>query len=171
MGGGRRLQDGLEARLGEHGDAAGVCADALGAHLDLGRRLLAADEQHLAARRGDAVERLQQQRALADAGLAPDQHERARDHAAAEHEVELGDAGREACRGRRDDVGQADGRGGGVAVAAAALRRPPRGVAAATMRSSVNEFQAPQSGQWPSHLGSRWPHWPQVKTVCVLLMS
>ena len=86
--------------------APGVGADALGAHLDLGRRLLAADEQHAAAGGGDTVERLQQQRGLADAGLAADQHQRARHDAAAEHEVELGDAAGEALDGRGDDLGQ-----------------------------------------------------------------
>ena len=37
----------------------------------------------------------QQQRRLADAGLAADEHERGRDEPAAEHAVELGDAGRD----------------------------------------------------------------------------
>ena len=120
-GGGDRLEDRLEVGLGQHGDAARVGADALGAHLDLGRRLLAADEQHVAAGRGDAVERLQQQRALADAGLAADQHERARHDAAAEHEVELGDAGREARRRpTRRRRHRRTGRGGG------GRRRPRR---------------------------------------------
>ncbi len=114
--GGHRLDDRLEARLGEHGDVVRRRADALGAHLDLRRRLLAADEQDGAAGRGDLVEHLQEQGALADAGLAADQHERAGDDAAAEHEVELGDAGGEALGRGRDDVGKADGGGAGGAA-------------------------------------------------------
>ena len=43
----------------------------------------------------------------------------------------------------------------------------PRPLGAAATTSSTNESQAPQSGQWPSHLASRRPHSPQVKTVCV----
>ncbi len=109
--GGDGLEDGLELGLGEDVDVGGAPADALGAHLDLRRRLLAADEQRRPAG-GDVVEHLQEQRGLADAGLAADQHERARDDAAAEHAVELVDAAREPLGGRRDDLGQTDGAGG-----------------------------------------------------------
>ena len=42
---------------------------------------------------------------------------------------------------------------------------PARPRAGATTASSTNESQAPQSGQWPSHLLSWRPHPPQTKTV------
>ena len=48
------------------------------------------------ARLAHRAQRHQQQRRLADTGLAADEHERRRDEAAAEHAVELGDAGRDA---------------------------------------------------------------------------
>jgi hypothetical protein len=43
------------------------------------------------------VRDLEEQRALADAGLAADQHHRAGHDAAAQHAVELADARRHAC--------------------------------------------------------------------------
>ena len=49
--------------------------------------------------------RLQQQRGLADARLAADQHERARHDAAAQHAIELADAGRQPLGDDGVDVG------------------------------------------------------------------
>ena len=52
------------------------------------------------------VERLQQQRRLADARVAADQHHAAGDDAAAQHAVELVDAGRDALELARLDLGE-----------------------------------------------------------------
>ena len=63
------------------------------AHAHLGRRLLAGEIDDGEADLGKSGRRLQQERRFADAGIAADQHGRARHQAAAEHPVELGDAG------------------------------------------------------------------------------
>ena len=42
---------------------------------------------------------------------------------------------------------------------------PPLPVVTLLTSSSVNEFQAPQSGQRPAQRASWRPHWPQVKTT------
>ena len=60
---------------------------------DLRQRFLAGDVQRRQRRR-HLRQRLQQQRRLADARIAADQHHRAFDQAAAEHAVEFADAGR-----------------------------------------------------------------------------
>ena len=64
----------LQLRLGQYTYAARGGADAFGTHADLRRRLLATDEQN-GPLAGNVVEHLQKQRALAYAGLAPDQHQ------------------------------------------------------------------------------------------------
>ena len=104
--------------------APGCCADPFGAHADLGRRLFAADQHDgaLDALGADRVEHLEQQRGLADAGLAADQHERARHDAAAEHAVELGDAAREAVVGRRGEARERAHRGPAVELRTTAGR-------------------------------------------------
>ena len=37
--------------------------------------------------------------------------------------------------------------------------------------SSTKEFQLPQSGHFPCHLGDSLPHWVQTKTVFTLLFT
>jgi len=73
------------------------------AHL-LGR-FFAGDVEH-GQTLGDGGGGLQQQRGLADAGVAADQHHRARHQSAAEHAVQLGDAGRRAGLLLRCDLGE-----------------------------------------------------------------
>src|SRR5581483_1836101 len=89
-----RLADGVELGLGEDLDVRGA-AEPLGAELDLRDGLLARDQERSACR-ADRAERGQKQRRLADAGLAADEDERRGHEPAAEHAVELGDAGRDA---------------------------------------------------------------------------
>ncbi len=96
-----RRADRLELGLREHADALGG-ADALGAQPHLLGRLLARDEQHRALR-ADRAEHRGREARLADARLAAEQDERARDEAAAEHAVELGDARADARGGARLD--------------------------------------------------------------------
>ena len=93
--------------LGLHGDEIGlrpqeqsIAADAqaLGAQLHLGGRLLGRHVQDRRRRRRQRASRLDEQCALADSRIAPDEHERARHHAPAEHAVELTDAGPETVR-------------------------------------------------------------------------
>jgi hypothetical protein len=111
---------------------------------DLGDRLLAAGVEHDAGAAGEADAGLQEQRGLADAGRAAEQHDAAGDEAAAEDAVDLGDAagaarlasrpgsGRRWRRPRRRrPAGRSPGAGGGElgldgvpGVAARALAEP-----------------------------------------------
>ena len=102
---------------------------------------------------------LQQQRGLADARLAAEQHERARHDAAAEHAIEFTDARADAAR-RRPCRRRAYSRAPPPPSAGAAPRLSDAGAAF----SSTNEFHAPQSGQRPSHLGDCAPHSWQANT-------
>ena len=92
-----------------------------GAQADLGGRLLAGDVDGGGAAAGEGGGGLQQQRRLADAGVAADEDGGGRDEAAAEHAVELGDAG-EGARQRRLGRGE-------VAERDAAAARRPEGAA------------------------------------------
>ena len=87
------LDDGLDVRFGQHQDVDVSQPEALGAQPHLLRRLLARDveDRQPLARQGAA--RLDGERRLADAGIAADQHDRARDQAAAQHPVELAEPG------------------------------------------------------------------------------
>ena len=87
-----------------------IAADAFGPHAHLGRGLLAADVEDLGAGPGRAGGDVEQQRRLADARLARDEHDRAGHEAAAEHAVELGDPGGPGGGARQVDVGDALGR-------------------------------------------------------------
>ena len=147
-------------------------ADALGPHLDLGRRLLAADEHDRAVAAGgaDRVEHLQQQRGLADAGLAADEHERARARCRRRARgrargCRWRSARRPTRRSRRGAARRRSRRRARQRRRRAGAAVPPPPAATLFRRSSVKEFQAPQSGQRPSQRASWWPHWPQVKTT------
>ena len=96
-------------------------------------------------------------------GRAAEQHERAGHEPAAEHAVELADAGVQPGDLDRLDVGEADGAGGGAPAPRAARRRARRRGRARCSSASV--FHSPQPGQRPCHLGSSWPQAEQVKTV------
>src|SRR5262249_11596343 len=85
--------DRLQIVLGQEIEFARCDAEALGSQLDLTRRFLARDVQHGSGSLGEGAARLQEQRRLADAGVAPDQHERALDHTATEDPVQLADPG------------------------------------------------------------------------------
>ena len=150
-----------EVGLGGQVEVVAQRADPVGPQPDLGGGLLAGDVQHPARPRGQRPG-LQQQRGLADAGLAGQQHDRAGHQAAAEHPVELVHAGRPGPgRGRRRPADRDGGRarragpqrtrGGpgsrpagwpprrrapGLALAAAAgpFRRPPAALGALVHR-------------------------------------
>ncbi len=87
-----RRADEIEIRLGEDQHLA-RSAEPLGPELHLGGRLLAGDQRGLPLVT-HRPQRHQEQRRLADAGVAAHQHERRGDEAAPEHAVEL----RHACR-------------------------------------------------------------------------
>ena len=121
-----RRADRLELGLGEHADA-GRRAEALGAQAHLLRRLLAGHEQHRALS-ADRAQHGRRQARLADARLAAEQHERPGHEAAAEHAIELGDAGADASRGARLDRRERhDDAGLGALAARAAARVVGRG--------------------------------------------
>ena len=91
------FEDALDSGLGQRAEAVERQVEPRGAAGDLRQRLLAGHVQAFQPRAGGRGrhlrQRLQQQRRLADARIAADQHHRAFDQAAAEHAVELADAG------------------------------------------------------------------------------
>jgi hypothetical protein len=97
-------EDGFQADFREQGDV-GVQAQAVAAQGDLGGGFLAADVQGPGAG-ADLRQGLQQQGGLADARVAPQQHHAAAHQAAAQHPVELGQAGGQARRLDRLHGGQ-----------------------------------------------------------------
>jgi hypothetical protein len=105
----------LGAQGGEHGVEVGLrqdrhvesaCAQALGAQADLGGGLLARDVERRLPRRREMAEGHVRERGLADARRAAEQDERAGDETAAEHPVELADAGAQARHALDRDVAQ-----------------------------------------------------------------
>ena len=141
----QREQDLLQLDLGQHAHLLAVQPEPARAQRHLRAAFLAGDVQHAHLPR-QAVGRLQQQRALADAGVAADQHHAAADDAAAERAVELVLAGGRARhvgdddlaqRGHRLRAAQATGSGavdGGLrrALPAACSRRRNAGICPAT---------------------------------------
>ena len=127
-----------------------------GAQPDLGGGLLAGDVDGGEAAGGEGGGGLQQQRRLADAGVAADEDRRGRDEAAAEDAVELGDAG--------GGAGQRRVAGGEVAEGEAAAARAVRAAGAlGEAASSTMVFQAPQASQRPDHLAWVAPQAVQAK--------
>ena len=99
------FEDPLEAGLREDVERRALHAEPLTSRLDLVLGLFAGAVEHGAEVVRKVCRRLQQQRGLADAGLAADQDQRSRNDAAAEHAVELVDAGRQALGVDEVDVG------------------------------------------------------------------
>ena len=97
--------------------------EAVGAHAYLGGGLLGGDQETARPGGGHRAEHLQEQRALAHAGLPGQERDRTRNQAAAEHTVELANAGGAHGRGRGAHLEQRDGR---VACRARAERRDAR---------------------------------------------
>ena len=146
----------MSRRLVSVASLSGACgeAEAGGAHPDLGGGLLAGDVDGGRAAGGEGGGGLQEQRRLADAGVAADEDRRGGDEAAAEDAVELGDAG--------GGAGERRLGGGEVAerdAAAAGLRRGR----CSARGSSTMVFQAPQASQRPAHLAKVAPQAVQAK--------
>ena len=97
--------DRLYAGLGHHLEPVLRQVQATGAHGDLLLRFLAGDIQRREAL-SDGAERLQEDRGLADARVAADQHHRAVHQATAEHAVQLAGGGGEARHFLDADFGQ-----------------------------------------------------------------
>ncbi len=100
-----RRDDRLELDFGEQRHRRVDQTEPLRAQRDLLDRLLAGDVERL-LRRADRCHRLQQQRRLADAGIAAQQDDAAGDEAAAQHAVELLEAGRKPRRLLRIDAAE-----------------------------------------------------------------
>src|SRR5690606_38388419 len=115
----RRREDTVQLRLAEEHDIARPAAQAVGPEPDLRGRFLARDVERAVPRRLEPGRDLEQERALPDPGLAADQDERARDDAAAEHEVEFVEPSPPSHRLRARDLGEACGR----SAAGRAVRR------------------------------------------------
>ena len=111
LDGARLLENACDVRVGEQVEVPvtlgiGWAVDALGAQLDLVRAFLAAGVEHGRAERRDVTECLQQERALADAGITTQQDGAAGNAATAEHAIQFADAGGESRRLERFDLPQ-----------------------------------------------------------------
>ena len=95
---GHLLEDALDARFREQVERCLADAEAVATALDLVLRFLSRSVEDRANLTREMSRRLQQERRLADAGLAAQQHQRSRDETPAEHTIELLDPGREARR-------------------------------------------------------------------------
>ena len=89
------FEDALDAGFGQQIERRRADAEPIAAALDLVLGLLARRVEHRTDLAREVRGGLQQQRRLADARLAAEQHERAGHDAAAEHAIELADAGRQ----------------------------------------------------------------------------
>jgi hypothetical protein len=98
-----RGNDLLELDLGQHLHLRMVQPEPLGAQRHLRAAFFTRDIERVLPRALQRIDRLQQQRRLADAGVAADERHAARDDAAAQHAVELVEPG-----GRARDVGRLD---------------------------------------------------------------
>ena len=166
-------RDPLELDLGEQRNRGGVDLQPLRAQRHLLRRFFPRHVDHL-ARAAHPRQRLQEQRRLADAGIATDQHDLSCDQPAAERPVELGHAGRHARRLLRRNARERHERrrlgAAGVAMLAGALRDRldqrvpgaavralalPLGRLAAALVAGVDRLRACRHGQPRSTCGTR----------------
>ena len=113
---GRGLEQRLEVGLAQDEQPLRGLPQSGRAHPHLLLALLAADVEHPAAVAREPHRQLEQQRALADPGVAADQDQRAPHDAAAEHPVQLAEAGAGAVQVPDLDAGERarSGRGGGT---------------------------------------------------------
>src|SRR5205823_3556979 len=88
----RVLERDLRVRLGREKQPRRERAEPLAAQADLLQRLLAADIEDGPPELREAVERREEQRALADARIAREQHHRARNETPAERAIQFPDA-------------------------------------------------------------------------------
>ena len=144
-----------EVGLGGEVELVVHAAGAVGAQPDLGGGLLAGDVEGAALVARGLGRDLEQQRALADAGLAGEQDRRAGHQAAAEHPVELGHAAGAEGRVLDRDLADRD-RGPGD-------RARPRRRLVGAAAASATEPQAWHSPQRPTHLAVSQPHSVQRK--------
>ncbi len=144
------VEDVLETRFGEQIEGRVADREALTARLDLVLGFLPGAVQHGTDGPGHVRGGLEQQRGLADPGLAAEQHERSRHDAAAEHAVELVDAGRQPRVLPDLDLGvQHRGRRAahGVAIVAGRGPRAPlralfdQGIPGAAVRAAAEPFR------------------------------
>ena len=142
-----RLADDVELGLREDLDPV-AAAEAGGAQLHLRHRLLAGDEERPPLER-DRAERVQQQRRLADARLAADEHDRRRHEPAAEHAVEL--------RHTRSRCAPTPRRRRRRAAAARGTAQPACAPRTGTDSASIVP-NSPQPGQRPSQRPDDVPH-------------
>jgi hypothetical protein len=90
------FEDALQRGLAHEEQRAALDSETLAPHLDLALGLLPGDVEDGAAAPAQEMGHLQQQRALPDPGLPPDEDHGSRDDAAAQDAVELADARRDA---------------------------------------------------------------------------
>lgn len=159
------LQDVFDAGFGQRIQAFQRQIQAHRTSCDLGQRFFAGDVQHR-QRTGHAGQCLQQQRRLADAGVATDQHHRAFDQTAAQHPIELADAGGHARLFGLAHVLERVILGASVLPdqpvrrEAAGDALPPGVALSSTISLSV--FHTPHSVHCPCHLLYSAPHSPQT---------
>ena len=115
-----------------------------------------------APRAASAASDLEQQRGLADAGLAAEQGDRAGHQATAQHPVELGDAGGGTAATRRASTSAIGHRPSTAGRSSAADDPATRRLASS---SSTRVFHSSHAGQRPTHFGAAPPHSLHRKTV------
>ena len=134
----------LQIGFGGQVDLVVRAAGAFGAHPDLARRLLTRQIQRALAGLRPAVRDLQQQRRLADAGIAREQRHRPGDQPAAQHPVQFADAGVEVAGvAGIDRADRHRGRGRGDRAPHRASRSPRR---APRLRRPCPRCRSPDSG-------------------------
>ena len=143
----------MQVGLGGQVELVVAAAGPVGAHPDLAARLLAGDVQRAPPGLRPLVGDLEQQRRLAHARIAGEQRDRTGHHAAAEHPVELIDAGRAVAGAVGLDGTDRNGGATPGCTERAALRR----TALSTATSSTVP-QVPHSRQRPTHLAVTWRH-------------
>ena len=100
------MKDVFEIGFGQQVKVLGFDAESLAAQFDLPFRLFAGNVKHERVVARSVYRRPEQERAFADARIAADQNERAGHDAAAEHAIELSDAGGNANVVLRFDLGE-----------------------------------------------------------------
>jgi hypothetical protein len=137
------FEDPFETRFSEKIQRRLADVEAFAARFDLVLGLFARRVQHRSAARH--VRRcLEQERRLADAGLAAEQHERSRHDTPAEHAIEFVDAGREA-RVLLDLDVRVQTRGAGGAGQRVAMRGRRGRVDAAVLRRPLLDVRVPRA--------------------------
>ena len=139
---------------------------------------LARAVEHRPGRARHVRRRLQQQRRLADAGLAAEQHERSGDDAAAEHAIEFVDARADAARAVRSRCPSTGARCRARRRARSDARparrpRPPRPAGAPRRASSTRRTRSSAPASWATarRTPGRRRRWTDALTSAIIALA